>query len=403
MSPGVPNNSTETTPGELVANLLLFARTLRAAGLPVGPGQVLDALTAVQVVGLANRSDFYWALHAVLVRRREQRILFDQAFHIFWRNPQLLDRLLSLAIPGLHDEDKEPPGENLLRRLAEALGTGLGPETIQQETDATGTWSKLQGLADKDFEQMSQSELQQAKALLQGFRWRMNEVPTRRFKSAQYGSRIDLRKTLRQVVRSGGGSIPLHYRRRSKRPAALVLLCDVSGSMSRYSRMLLHFAHTLSNQRDERRTHTFVFGTQLRNITRQLLARDVDQALDRVAAAVNDWEGGTCIGAALHAFNRDWSRRVLGQGADVLFISDGLDREGSASLGAEMERLHKSCRHLIWLNPLLRYREFQPKATGIRALLPHVDDFRPAHNVNSLIELADLIARPNRREEDIRR
>ena len=389
--------------GALVANLLLFTRALRAAGMPVGPGQVLDALEAVQISGIEDRQDFYWTLHAVLVRRREHKVLFDQAFHVFWRNPQLLDRLFTLTIPDTPKSAMDQSGETLSRRMAEALDTELSAETVQhkRETDATGTWSKFEGLAEKDFEQMSQSELAQAKALLQRLSLTVKPVPTRRFQSAPHGARVDLRKTLRQAVRGGGDSIPLYYQRRRQRPAALVLLCDVSGSMSHYSRMLLHFAHTLSNQRALRRTHTFVFGTQLNNITRQLRARDVDQALDRVAETVNDWEGGTCIGAALHTFNRDWSRRVLGQGAEVLFISDGLDREGSAALGAEMERLHKSCRYLIWLNPLLRYREFQPKAAGIRALLPHVDEFRPAHNLNSLIDLADVMVRPKRREESM--
>ena len=386
--------------GQLVANLLAFARTLRAAGMPVGPGKVLDAIDAVQTVGVADRADFYWALHAVLVNRHDQRKIFDQVFHVFWRNPHLLDRLLAIDLPTLDDTQAEEAGEPLLRRLAEVLSEGLEaePKREQQETDATATWSNLAGLMEKDFEQMSRAELMLAKAMMRRLRQHIEQIPTRRFRAAAHGERVDLRNTLRQALRSGSDIIALQRKSRIKRTPTLVLLCDVSGSMSRYSRMLLHFAHTLSSQRE--RVHTFVFGTQLSNITRQLRYRDVDQSLDEVARVVNDWEGGTCIGAALHTFNRDWSRRVLGQGADVLFISDGLDREGSTELGAAMERLHKSCRRLIWLNPLLRFDGFQPRAGGIRALLPHVDEFRPAHNLTSLIDLAELLARPARRHEE---
>ena len=386
--------------GQLVANLLAFARTLRSAGMPVGPGKILAAIDAIRTVGIAERSDFYWTLHAVLVNQREQRKIFDQAFHVFWRNPHLLERLLTIELPGLTETVENPADEPLLRRLAEALNDDSSTEITheQRETDASATWSNLAGLKEKDFEQMSQAELMLAKALLRRLQQRTDKIATRRFRAATRGERIDLRNTLRRALRSGSDMIALQRKTRLKRTPTLVLLCDVSGSMSRYSRMLLHYAHTLSSQRE--RVHTFVFGIQLSNITRQLRFRDVDQALDEVASVVNDWEGGTSIGTALHTFNRDWSRRVLGQGADVLFISDGLDREGSAQLGAAMERLHKSCRRLIWLNPLLRYDGFQPRAVGIRTLLPHVDEFRPAHNLNSLLDLAELLARPIQRKEE---
>jgi len=386
--------------GQLVANLVAFTRTLRAAGLPVGPGKVLEAISAVQTVGISNRQDFYWTLHAVLINRQEQRKVFDQAFHVFWRNPHFLERLLTLELPPQEAGFVHDTGEPLLRRLSEALHTELEakPGGEQRETETKASWSNLAGLKEKDFEQMSQTELMLAKALLRRLQQYIEPISTRRFQTAVRGERVDMRNTLRQALRSGSDIIALQRKTRRKRPSTLVLLCDISGSMSAYSRMLLHYAHTLSNQRD--RVFTFVFATKLSNITRQLRFRDVDQALDEVTRVVNDWEGGTCIGASLQAFNRDWSRRVLGQGADVLFISDGLDRESSAGLGAAMERLHKSCRRLIWLNPLLRYDGFQPKASGIRALLPHVDEFRPAHNLNSLLDLAELLARPVRRQEE---
>ncbi len=201
-----------------------------------------------------------------------------------------------------------------------------------------------------------------------------------------------MRRTLRASLRSGGAIIPLKRKMPEKKPPPLVILCDISGSMTQYSRMLLHFMHAITNDRD--RVHTFVFGTRLTNITRYMRARDIDEALDSVSEKVEDWSGGTRIGTTIAEFNQFWSRRVLGQGAVVLFISDGLDRDAGDGLGVEMERLHKSCRQLIWLNPLLRYDGFEPRSKGIKAILPHVDQFRTVHNLNSLKDLSDVLSKP---------
>jgi hypothetical protein len=216
------------------------------------------------------------------------------------------------------------------------------------------------------------------------------EVPTRRFRVHPRGARIDMRRTLRQSLRGGPQALTLARAQPRTLPPPLVILCDISGSMSRYSRMLLHFMHTLTGDRE--RVHSFVFGTRLTNISRHLENTDVDAALDRISGAVDDWSGGTRIGACLHDFNRFWSRRVLGQGALVLLITDGLDRDLAAGLEQQAERLHKSCRRLIWLNPLLRYERFEPRAAGMRALLPHVDDFRTVHNLASLARLCEVLA-----------
>lgn len=197
---------------------------------------------------------------------------------------------------------------------------------------------------------------------------------------------------MRASLKSGGATIPLRFKSRASRPPPLVILCDISGSMAQYSRMLLHFIHALTNDRD--RVHTFVFGTRLTNITRFMRYRDVDAALEAVGERVEDWSGGTRIGATIREFNKFWSRRVLGQGAIVLLISDGLDRSAGEGLGAEMERLHKSCRQLIWLNPLLRFEGFEPRSKGVKAILPHVDQFRSVHNLNSLRDLADALSKP---------
>ncbi|HEX5078919.1 MAG TPA: VWA domain-containing protein [Geminicoccaceae bacterium] len=390
------------TPGRFVANIMHFARVLRAAGLPVGPGKVLDAIRAVEAIGVGDRRDFYWTLHAVFVNRRDQRELFDQAFHIFWRKPDLLERAMQLLLPQI-ETGEAPGGAELARRLAEALGPERQPgqgeaeeETV--ELDATLTFSPGEVLQHKDFEEMSAEEITRARALIRDMRLPIRAVPTRRFRPEPRGRRVDLRRTLRRSLRGGGAMIDIARKRRLRRHPPLVILCDISGSMERYARMLLHFMHTVTNDRD--RVHSFVFGTRLTNITRQLRQRDVDVALRKVGERVEDWSGGTRIGYCLHAFNRVWSRRVLAQGAVVLLITDGLDRDAGAGLEREIERLHKSCRRLIWLNPLLRYEGYAPIATGSRTIIKHVDDFRPVHNLESLAQLTQALGHfgPRRQE-----
>jgi uncharacterized protein len=381
-------------PGKLAENVMHFARVLRSAGLPVGPGKVLDALAALEIAGVERRDDFYWTLAAVFVDRREQFEIFDQAFHIFWRDPKLLERVMSLFLPQVHGrvQDEQPEMAN---RLAEALlpreKPGESPEAPQEiELDATFTVSDREVLQRADFESMTNEELAQAKKLIANLRLPIPEVRTRRLVSDARGRRVDLRATLRASLRTGADIIPLRRRSPESRHPPLVVLCDISGSMSRYSRMFLHFLHAITNDRD--RVHTFVFGTRLTNITRHLRHRDVDVALAGVSAAVADWSGGTRIGSSIKEFNLRWSRRVLGQNAVLLLITDGLDRDLGKDLGPEMERLHKSCRKLIWLNPLLRYEGFEPRPLGVRVMLPHVDAFLPAHNIDSLIALGRALS-----------
>ena len=377
--------------GNLVPNIMHFARALRAAGLPIGPGKVLQAVEAVRAVGLESRADFYWTLHAVFVNRRDQRLIFDQAFHVFWRNPKLLERMMGLLLPELQVPGQE--GAEMNRRLAEALRAGQGeterPREEKIELDAAMTFSARELLQTMDFEKMSNAEMDAARAAVRRLALALAERPTRRFAADPRGARIDMRATLRAQLRAGG-LIALKRKDRATRPPPLVVLCDISGSMSRYTRIFLHFLHAVINDRD--RVHAFLFGTRLTNITRQLRTRDVDDALDKVATAVEDWSGGTRIGQCLAEFNRRWSRRVLGQSAVVLFISDGLDRDAGAGLEQEIERLHKSCSRLIWLNPLLRYEAFAPKSLGMKAILPHVDEFRPVHNLESLAAVVAALA-----------
>ncbi len=401
------NDSASQTADEesnrLAENIMHFARVLRAAGLPVGPGRALEGVRAVIAAGVGSRQDFYWTLFSVFVNRQDHRDLFDQAFHVFWRNPRILERMLHALMPQVQVEADESRNEAISRRVAEALAKGEGAEEPQEgaeeeiEFDAALTYSAREVLQEMDFEAMSTNEVAQARAIISRMRLPIMAVPTRRFGADPRGRRVDMRATLRAALRSGGG-VPLRHRSPKYRHPPLVVLCDISGSMSRYSRLFLHFMHAITNDRD--RVHTFVFGTRLTNITRHLRHRDVDVALEKVSGGVEDWSGGTRIGHCLHDFNANWSRRVLGQGAVVLMISDGLDRDAGEGIANEIQRLHKSCRRLIWLNPLLRYDGFEPKSKGIKALLPHVDDFRTVHNLASLGDLADALSKPqNKRME----
>lgn len=377
-----------------MANLMHFARFLRATGLPIGPGRVIEGIRAIEAVGLGRRDDFYWALHSVFVNRNDQRELFEQAFREFWREPSEGMRPPADVLSESRIDLGRPAAETS-RRVREARRLEPHPHPPSEverpaSIDLVMTWSDREILQTKDFEEMSAEEVERAREIIARMRLPIADVRTRRFRGDPRGARVDMRATLRASVRSGGSGIPLRWRAPRMRPPPLVALCDISGSMSRYSRMLLHFLHTLTNDRD--RVHSFLFGTRLTNVTRHLRARDVDVSLARVADAVEDWSGGTRIGACLEAFNRLWSRRVLAQGAVVLLITDGLDRDAGRGLEREMERLHKSCRRLIWLNPLLRYEGFEPLAGGVKVMLPHVDDFRPVHNLESLEALAGALA-----------
>ena len=307
--------------GHIADNIAHFARVLRRAGVPVGPRQVLDAIEAVKVAGIRSEGDLYWALHTTLIHTQDMREIFNQAFHVFWRDPRMLERMMAMMLPEL-TMPPEYPEEPTSRRLAEAL--------LNQE-------------------------IAEARKALARLHLQHDRVLTRRTRLSSRGSLIDMRATLRASL-PGGDIIPLKRRERRHRPPPLVILCDISGSMSVYARTFLHFFHALTNDRD--RVQTFLFGTRLTHVSRQLRHKDIDEALSAVSNAVEDWDGGTRIGETLRRFNVDWSRRVLGQGATVLLVTDGLDRDGAEGLEPEITRLHRASRRLIWLNPLLRYDAF---------------------------------------------
>ncbi len=383
--------------GTLALNILHFARLLRRAGLPVGPADMLAAADAAVQVDIGSRAEVRTALRATMIHRHEHEDLFNQAFAQFWRDPDVVRAnaaIAFLATGRAPPPEKAPPGA---RRLAEAMAKPRErkePEPPkQQEVDMVMSVSASERLQRMDFEAMGAAEIAEAKAEIRKLALPLDLRATRRRRPDPGGRHVDLRATIRASLRQGGEILTIARTRRTETPPPLVVICDISGSMARYAQILLHFLHGVANGRD--RVAIFLFGTRLTNITRQLRHRDPEVAFQLVAHAVPDWSGGTRIGEALGLFNRHWARRVLGQGAVVLLVTDGLDRDGAAGLAENMERLHKSCARLIWLNPLLRWDGFAPKSQGIRAMLPHVDDFRPVHNLDSLRALiATLSAAP---------
>ena len=391
---------------KLAGNITHFARALRRAGLPIGPGRVIDAIRAVEAAGFTDKVDFYWTLHACFVNRPEHRRVFAQLFRLYWRDPRYLEHMMAAMLPAIRGVQEDRPAQAAEKRAAEALLDGAQapqsedeekePEETLVEVDASLTMSTQERLRTLDFEQMSLAEMAEAKRMLARLTLPVKPMPSRRSMTAPTG-RIDVQKTMRAALRRGGEMDKLAFKQPRPRYPNLVVLCDISGSMSQYSRVVLHFLHAVSNAKGAgwAKVHAFTFGTQLTNITRHLATRDVDAALKAAGAQAQDWEGGTRIGSCIEAFNRDWSRRVMGQGAVVLLITDGLDRDNPDDLARQMQRLHLTARRLIWLNPLLRWDGFAPKAAGIRAMLPHVDSFRAGHSIASLEELAAVISRPD--------
>jgi uncharacterized protein with von Willebrand factor type A (vWA) domain len=371
------------TNGRLAENIIYFARALRAAGIPVGPGAVLDALAAVDTAGVGTRDDFYWTLHAVFVKRHEHSVLFDQAFRIFFRRRGYLDQLMAMMLPQAPSTPRPP--EAGATRIQEALFSGLDDKLKKQqeiELDTRMTVSDREVLQRKDFAQMTNAEIAAAKDAIKRLVLPLAEVRTRRLAPHPRGHLIDIRRTLRSSFKGGGDFIDLRFVGPKSRPPPVVALLDISGSMSQYSRIFLHFLHALTDTR--KRVSTFLFGTRLTNVTRALRERDPDDALASCSAVVPDWSGGTRIASSLHAFNKLWARRVLTQGPVVLLITDGLERDADDNLAFEIDRLHRSCRRLVWLNPLLRFEGFEARARGIKTMLPYVDEFRPIHNLESI-------------------
>src|SRR6185437_1434317 len=389
-----PDRHSEARPdeGRLAENVVYFARALRAAGIPLGPGAVLDALEAVRVAQVGSRDDFYWTLHSVFVKRHEHSVLFDQAFKIFFRKRAYIEKLIASMLPITPAQAAKvpPPGA---QRVQDALFAGLNAQDRDKseiEVDARFTVSDREVLRKKDFAQMTAAEIAAAKEAIGRLVLPLDKVRTRRLASSRRGRIIDIRRTLRASMKAGGAVIDLKYLGPKTKEPPIVALLDISGSMSQYTRLFLHFLHGVTDAR--KRVTTFLFGTRLTNVTRALKHRDPDEALAACSANVADWSGGTRILSSLHAFNKQWARRVLTQGAVVLLITDGLERDADDTLAFEIDRLHRSCRRLIWLNPLLRFEGFEARARGVKTMLPHVDELRPIHNLESMTELVKALS-----------
>lgn len=370
-------------------NIVGFARALRATGMPVGPGAVIDAMNALQVIDIGSRADVFTTLESIFVMRHEHALIFKQAFNLFFRASEEWKHMLD-SVPLPDGAKKKPPAAS--RRVQEAMSQPRMTETPQHQENLRLSVSDKEILQKKDFAQMSAAEIAEALRAIEMMRLPQAELLTRRHQPDPRGLRLDMRRTLRASLRTGGDIIDIRRLGRIEKPAPIVALLDISGSMSEYTRLFLHFLHAIGDAR--KRVSVFLFGTRLTNVTRALRQRDPDEALASCSAAVEDWAGGTRIATSLHNFNKLWARRVLSQGAIVLLISDGLEREADSKLAFEMDRLHRSCRRLIWLNPLLRFGGFEAKAQGIKMMLPHVDEFRPVHNLSSIQELITTLSRP---------
>jgi uncharacterized protein with von Willebrand factor type A (vWA) domain len=361
---------------------------LRALGIDVTPTQIIDLVEGLKYIDVRRREDFKNSARTVLVSRREQLPLFDRAFDLFWQGREE-DKWA--RVDPCRPMPQASPGQRQEFTFAKSGDDGHGPggEGGEPKVEELYIYSPQEILRHKDFAEMSPDELCAVKSLLRGMSWEFEQRRTRRKAHAPHGAYLDMRRTLRQNLRYGGEPLRFAWQRRKQKRRPLVVICDISGSMESYSRILLQFIYVISN--GLKKVEAFVFGTRLTRITHHLKERDVDEALERATNAVQDWAGGTRIGEALKTFNYVWGRRVLGQGAIVLIISDGLDCGDIPLLELEMHRLRLSCRRLIWLNPLLGCANYEPLTRGMVAALPYIDDFRPVHNLESLEQLGHLL------------
>ncbi|OED35132.1 hypothetical protein AB833_31320 [Chromatiales bacterium (ex Bugula neritina AB1)] len=384
---------------KLVDNVLHFCRALRKAGVKVGTAQLQTALQAVATVGFTSKVDFYYTLRATLISREENLAVYHQVFSLFWRDPEFLQKMMFQLTPTLRNEPDKTDKAAAQRRAADALNDEKNNRPIPQkeeiQQDAILTVSDTDVSRSKDFEQMTLAELREAEAAILKLTFAAPPLPGRRFHPDPAGKQTDTRATLKAALRQYGEVHRIERKTRRQKMPNLVVLCDISGSMSVYSRMFMRFLHALTHARVRqwKNVHAFTFGTRLTNVSRALSRPDIDDALSAVGVEATDWEGGTTIGPTIRQFNHQWARRVLGRGAVMLFISDGLERGDTNTLAAEMKKLSLFCRHLVWLNPLLRWDQFSPKASGIRAILPHVDSFQACHSLDSLAAITDALSK----------
>ena len=386
---------------KLDKNVIFFARLLRASGISLSSDSILEAIESIKLVGIENKKSFFYALQTCLIKRPEDMKIFAQAFSLFWQNPKFRDRIRELLLPQTRMQGAEEEKEELAKRIQDTLSTPENSKSrvVEEETlliDTSGTASDNQLFKDKDFEMMSKDELQMASQSIKELLIKIPRRPFRRSENSSLGKQVSTRESLREAKRNFGSVLPKLVKKKEVSRPVIVLL-DISGSMENYSRMMIHFVHNLMQR--HKKVHAFLFGTKLTNISFHIKNKDIDVALKEISKATNDWAGGTRIRDSIFTFNKKWVRRVSSSNSIIFLITDGLDRDHSTDLFNQMERLQKSCYKLVWLNPLLRFKDFLPKSISIKRILLNVDAFLPIHSIESMQNLTSLISKNLEKEQ----
>jgi uncharacterized protein with von Willebrand factor type A (vWA) domain len=387
-SPSINNQETK-----LLDNILRFIRLLRKSGVKVGNRSSIDTLKSIKILKIGNRKEFYWALFSNLINRNEDKEIFDQCFYLFWQNPKIMEQMFNLLLPQIGNQRApENKKEKTVKRINDLIQKpSIDKKEDQKDEvvfDAQMSWSNKSTIKSKDFEMMSLDEINIAKQEIKKLLINFNKDKTRRWNKLDNGMKISPKETIKKGLKNNG-LINLVYKTRLKKNKPLVILIDISGSMESYSRIMLFFSHLLLEQ--HKNIEVFIFGTKLTKITKLLNNEDVDFALDKIGVSVTDWSGGTKIASSIHEFNQKWAKRTLTHNQTLLLISDGLERDDENNLATEIKRLSMFTSDLIWLNPLLRYKDFEPKVKSIQTILKRVDRFIPIHNVNSIKHLVEKI------------
>ena len=393
----------DTMEGKLPENVLLFTHLLRASGIKIGSDGVTDAISAIKTLGLKSKRAFYFSLLTCLTKKKEDEIIFRQAFDLFWQNPKFQEKTRNMLLPRTRVSEQDEQKEELAQRIRENLPKTEKIKKLDELEDniifdTSGSASDIQLKKSKDFGTMSKNELRQATDVIRDLSVHLPQKPFRRFEPKKMGPHLSVRHGLKDSVKNFGIVLPKFMKRKEKdRP--IVFLIDISGSMENYSKMLLHFVHNLMQR--HRNCLVFLFGTKLTNITHLLKNKDIDDALQKISKVTDDWDGGTRIRDSIYEFNKTWVRRTPVSGSLVLFISDGLDKNHQSDLLIQMERLKKNCKYLLWLNPLLRYKKFLPKSVSIKRILKNVDALLPIHSLESIENLTLYLSRKPKGDSDI--
>ena len=397
--------SSTTAKSRLHDAIASFGRFVRQAGCELGTGEIMDGVKAASCVDITNREDFKSALRTTFITSHRFIPVFDQLFDLYWRNPDRLEnvsdilrKLYESRLAQTELESMKQQAEQIQERRLDSLQPTEEDKEDQKHENKTFDlfmYSPEEILREKRFDAYTEEELKEAKEFLNRWRWEFGKRRLRRLKPGRKRHRLNLRGTIRNNIFPTQDFVELAWRQQKWKPRPLIILCDISGSMETYTRILMHFIFTLHAINP--RLEAFTFGTRLNRITHTLRHKEVEDTMDILAKSIKDWSGGTRIGETIEKFNLLWARRVLGGGAVVLVISDGWDTGDVDKLEKEIDRLHRSCHRLIWLNPNLGYDDFQPLTRGVQTLLPHTDDFLPIHNLNSLVDLGNVLATLNSR------